>query len=261
MSVLRWAAIGTAAVTVAALGACTPESDDGDKVAGCTTPPATIATQAADAGALRVVESGFTQLGPNKTVASIGAILENTGDRVAYRARVTFRVTKADGTSAVPASSGELLSQEIPLILPKQKVPIGTWTYVEGQVSAVTVQIGPATWVPAGSSFAEITTAFQSLARTGTDPETASVSYKVTSRYCRDLIPRGAAIVFREASGKIVGGSFELGDEKCPPGVSPQRSTAQRSAPLGIDESKTQVYPYCDFRPAAAPKSSGGPVN
>jgi hypothetical protein len=260
MSVRRWTAIGAAGATLAALVACSP-TGGGETPAACVTPPGAIATQAAEAGALRVAESGFTQLGPNRMVVSIGAVLENTGDQVAYRARVAFRVTGTGGTSVVPARSGELLTQEIPVILPKQKMPIGAWTYVEGQVTAISVELGSVTWVPRNASFAEITTAFQSLARTETDPETASVSYQMRSGYCRQLTMRGTAMVFRNTGGKIIGGSFELGAETCPPRVSTQRSTAQRSAPVGIDEGKTEVYPYCDFTASTSPKPSGGPVN
>ncbi len=264
MGVRRWIGSGVVAATLVTLGACTPD-DGGEKTpAACSTPPTLIASAqpaGVGAGALRVAESGYTQLGPNKTVVSIGAILENTGEQVAYRARVTFKATAAGGVSAVPAGSGELLSQEIPVILPRQKIPVGAWTYVEGQVTAVNVEVTSAMWVARDASFAEITTGFQALARTATDPETASVTYKMISGYCRELTPRGVAMVFRDGGGKIVGGSFELGAEKCPPGESTQRSTAQRSAPAGINDASTQVHPYCDFAPATAPKSNGGPVN
>jgi hypothetical protein len=260
MSMRHWTAGGVAVASLATLTACSPQIG-GDRPTTCAPPPAAITTNATEASTLRVVDSGFTPLGPNKTVVSIGAVLENTDDRVAYRTRIAFRVTGADGRSVVPESSGEFLVQEVPVILPKQKMPVGAWTYVEGQVSAIRVEAGPATFVPRDASFAEIATSFQSLARTGTDPETASVTFQMRSGYCRALTMRGMATVFRDARGKIIGGSFELAGDTCPAGVSTQRIMAQRSAPTGIDERTIEFSPYCDFTGPKAPKLSGGPVN
>lgn len=260
----------TVAVVLAwATGACSSDQPGSASASACATAPSTATGQTTSAatgvggGGIRVVESGFTQLGPNKSVASIGAVLENTSaDQVAYRTRITFRVLGDGGKSTVPAGSGELLRQEIPVILPKQKIPVGAWTYVESSIVAVTVDLGDATWLKRTAAFAEITTSYQSLSRTSSDPETGTVAYSVTSSYCQDLKPRGAGMVFRNSSGTIVGGSFELdlGGEKCPAGVSTQRATADRSVPAGIDVAKTQAYSLCDFAPAP-PQTSGGPVN
>jgi hypothetical protein len=258
---------GAGAVILAAVtGACTRETGGSEAPSTCVNVPGSVDGQSASAatgtgdGGIRVTERGFSQLGPNKTVVGVGAILQNTSTgKVAYRVRVTFRVTGADGKSAVPAGSGELLVQEIPVIMPQQSVPVGAWTYVEGTVTEATVEVGNVSWLPKSDAIAGVDASFKTLERTVSDPETAAVTYTVTSRYCKDLTPRGAGMVFRNASGAIVGGSFELGGEKCPPGVSTQRSTASRSVPADIDVSKTQAYPYCDF--AAPQKTVGGPIN
>jgi hypothetical protein len=259
MRVRLCAAVGAVAAILAML-ACSP-TDSRHEPTACVSAPAAVTAQPAQADALRIADSGFTQLGRNNIVVSLGAVLENTSDQVAYRTRVAFKVTGADGRSVVPALSGELLIQEIPMILPKQKMPLGAWTYVEGQVTAFTVEVGPTTWVASDATFAQITTTVQSLSRTHSDSETASVTYQMTLPYCHSLAMRGTAIVFRNASGEIVGGSFELGALTCPSGVSTQSPAALRSAPIDIDENKTEVYPYCDFKAAGTPKSSSGPVN
>ena len=258
MGVRRWTAVGATGGILAATAGCSLWGG-GQQPSACTTPPAAVATQpSSDTSALRVAESGFTQLGPNRMVVSIGAVLENAGDQVAYRTLVKFELT---GPTSVSPGSDLFLVQEIPVILPKQKLPIGAWAYTDAEVTAIKVKVGPVTWLPRDGRFAEVTTAFESLTRTESNPDSASVSYKVTSGYCRPLTMRGVAVVFRDAGGKIVGGSLELSGEFCPPGVSAQRMSALRSTPAGIEESKTQATAYCDFTGPSLPKPHGGPAN
>jgi hypothetical protein len=190
---------------------------------------------------------------------SLGAVVENTSGMVAYRARVTFGYTTASGRSAVPPNRPEL-SMQIPVILPGQRIPVGNWSYVAedaygrlAPVADVQVTLGSVRWLPKGPGFAEISTRPHATARSDVSAETASVTYTVDSHYCRALTPHGVAMVFRNSGGSVVGGSLDLSGigELCRPGVSDTDAEATDSMPLGIDESRTEVYPYCDPAPRA----------
>lgn len=111
-----WQAIATVAAVLAALAACSLTGSRHEP-APCLALPAAVTTQPVQAGALRVTESGHTQLGRNDMVVSIGAILVNTSDSVAYRTRIAVTVTGEHGRSVAPAVSDILLVQEIPIIL------------------------------------------------------------------------------------------------------------------------------------------------
>jgi hypothetical protein len=269
----RWAiAGGVALAAVALVGGVVLLTSQTKSPASCVTPatassatPASAAS-AAGGGGLRVTEKGFSQYEP--ILASVGGIVENTSSQVAYRTQITFRLTDATHASAVPEKSGELLRLEIPVIRPGEKIPVGTWTYLREAESgkAVTVadlqiELGTTQWLPAGG-FAPIMAEQPQLTRSSADPQTATIKYALTSDYCSALHARGVAMVFRNSSGKIVGGSFEAdrSPSRCQPGDSNESANAQRSVPSGIDETKTQVLTYCDVAPAAA-ASPGGPVN
>lgn len=231
----------------------------------CDTPLLTSAA-APTSGGLRVSEQGFSTL--DARVASLGGIVENTSDRVAYRAQITFRLTAADNASAVGEGSGELLRQEIPIIVPGQRVPVGAWTYLRAgpdtnpvAISAMVIEIGAAQWFePDG--FAPITTALRELKRLPTDPNTATITYTLTSPYCEPLFARGMAMVFRDGNGTIIGGSFEADRSpgRCQPGTTTESATAQRSAPHEIDAPRTQSTTYCDVA-QGPPIVPGGTIN
>jgi hypothetical protein len=176
--------------------------------------------------------------------------------------------------SAVPPRSGELLTQEIPVVLPGQRIGAGSWTYVRdgssGQpvkVSGFQVELGTAQWLAqpgATEAFTEISTKHLSTDRSTVEQETGDVKYSMDSRYCRALAPRGVATVFRDPTGKVDGGSFDPDKSRlrCPPDTSTWSVSVFRSIPSGIDDSKTQSYPYCDIAPAGRGITpSGAPIN
>ena len=227
-----------------------------------------LAGGAPGGGGLRVVEQGFSQLDPNQRTVSLGAVLENTSALVAYRARVTFSYADASGQSAVMANSPEL-SLEIPVILPGQRVPVGTWSYVrKGTHSAAVpiadlrVLLGGLVWLPRDPWFAELSVRPQAIHRLAGDSSSGTVTYSVNSRFCRALTSRGVAMVFRNSAGAIVGGSIDLGSahQTCAPGTSVSHALVTQSLPADVDESKTEIYPYCDLAPAAA-GARDAPIN
>lgn len=237
----------------------------------CTTPSvAPTGASAPSTGALSVAEQGFSRLGPQQGIVSIGAVLKNTGSEVAYRVPITFQVRGAQGASVVAKGSGELLRQEIPMVLPGQQVPLGAWTYLGNDqsghpltVADVKIEVGTPQWLAADSdTFATMSVQPQGTTRTTSDPESGSVSYTMTSGSCRALAPRGVAMVFRRADGSIAGGSIEVGSSaaKCLPGESTESALADRSMPRDIDEQRTQVSVYCDIVPPGT-RNADGPIN
>lgn len=258
----QWMAIGVAVVIVVSVGAFFVwRNGHSSNASKCVPKPSAPTEGAAPADrGLRVSEQGFTQLAPDRSIISVGAIVENTSSQPAYRTRVQFGVLDTTGHSAVVPSSSTQLILEIPLILGGQRIPVGSWGYVNGTVSQVLVTLGSTQRLSPQGSYGEVTAKADSTSRTSSDPSTGTVAYTATSNYCEALTPRGVAMVFRGSSGVIVGGSFELGAERCEPGTFTGRATAQRSLPDGVDDTKTQVQPYCDFA-AAPPKSAGSAFN
>ncbi|MDT7805071.1 MAG: hypothetical protein QOI78_8504 [Actinomycetota bacterium] len=128
-----------------------------------------------------------------------GAVLENTSTQVAYRIPV--------GTATV-----------VPLLTPGERIGVAT-----GGV------LGPVTWLSP-----------ESLG--GFTPVTATVvpgGVRYLSANCRALTSRGAAVIHRDADGRIVGAEqLPAASVSCAPG------DHQLPASLGAG---TEVYPYCDL--------------
>lgn len=224
-------------------------------------------------GGLRVIEKGYTQIGDRGHRVSLGAIVENTSSLVAYRTRISFRVFDADHQLAVPPKGTFLL--EIPVILPGQRVGVGDTPYVREAptgwrsvtVAGFDLDLGTPQWWPRDNdvhSFAPTSTHLRETARSSEGGESGSVGFTVDSAYCQQLISRGVATLFRNGFGVLVGGDVDLGHsyERCAPGKSTTPVSVSVAIPLGVDESRTETYTYCDFaRADPVPPGSDGPVN
>jgi hypothetical protein len=238
------------------------------KGSGVTAPASTEPT-----GGLRVAERGFTQVGADRRTVSLGVLLENTSELVAYRTRIRFRVFDAAHGSAVAPRSGELLFQEIPVILPGQRVAAGAWTYVREdqaarpvQVAGFEVEVSATQWWPRDNEvlrFAAISARYQGFVKSTADADSGTINYSVDSAYCRPLAPRGVAAIFRTGDGRLVGGSFDLENSRprCRAGGSTESIVAFRSVPPGIDDSRTEISPYCDPVPVTGTRGPDRPVN
>jgi hypothetical protein len=219
--------------------------------------PTAAANAAPGGGGLRVVETGFTQSmgGAGKTV-SIGTVVENTSAMIAYQTRIRFRVYDGAHGTAVREDSGELLYQVIPVIMPKQRIGAGAWTNlisavtgVVVTVASVEVELESSQWWPAenGQQLAEVTAAHVSTTLDTIDNGGGFMRFTATSPYCRPVLDRGVATVFRNSTGSIVGGNFAWPMRRgCQSGAYDDAVSALAPIPPATDDTKTVDYPYCD---------------
>lgn len=250
---------------------------------GSTTPPATpcdipksvhehsaSAKTAPDGGGIRVAEQGFSD--SNNTL-SIGAVVQNTSDHIAYRTTVAFAPTVSVAGQPPTAQRG-MLTTEIPVLLPGTAIGIGReLTFASGKVTAAAVDVRTTTWLDKGALGRTFTTGTTTYLRT-IHPNTSQrsvvdIHYAERSTNCRALANRRSAVVFRDAGGKIIGGALadpdqrltfvdrqgnQVGGEQRPPS-SPSCSPGQREtwispqsgAPPTADDTHTTVYSYCDL--------------
>jgi hypothetical protein len=243
-----------------------------------STRPASAATTAPSHGGLRVVERGFSQLGDEGFVVSLGAVVENTSDQVAYRTRIAFRVLDAQGQPATVPDSRQL-RQEIPVILPGRRVVVGAFAYVadrprftKATVASFELELGTTQWWPQagdgsqGNAFADVTAAYQRTDRYDpAAPGSAVVYYAATSTACHRLTSRGVAAVFRDSSGTIVGGTLDnphtSAEAPCSPGTQAESLSTLGFLPPKTDDRHTEVSVFCDLAPKPVTGTSDAPYN
>jgi hypothetical protein len=232
------------------------------------------ATNAPGGGGLRIVDKGFTQIRASSVTVSLGAVLENTSGRVAYRTRIAFRVFDQK-KRPVTASNGSRFSRiEIPVIFPSQRIVAANRAYVNEDVSGLPltvagfeIDLGSTRWLPTEAvtrSIARVSVEGQRTERSNAVSTGGGVTYTIRSGYCYAVPLRGVAMVFRNSAGTILGGDFDHNtmDAQCQPGISRGSAGADQSMPETIDLSKTEVSPYCDIsRPPLAPSESDAPIN
>jgi len=256
-----------AALVAGTAGACAPigRNDPApDPSASCIEAPdeplpgtAGSGESAPDGGGLRVTESGVSLVpsgAGSLRSASLGVMVENTSEYAAYRTLIRFEVTDESGAAV---SGSETLVLEVPLILPGAQVGVGTGSYLnEGKTvtdaTQVTTHFEATTWVAADDApTAVIETVYDSIRMSESEGENWSgrINWQMMSPYCQGLVSRGVSSIFRDSSGKIVGGAIAAvrGGIYCAAGTTDQGVYMMSSIPDGIDESATVTYPYCDF--------------
>lgn len=223
-----------------------------DNPATCAVPaaapgkPSGPAATAPGGGGLHVVEQGFTSLNSG---ISYGAIVENTSNSVAYRTHVTFAFSN-NGTPVEQPPSPQN-TQEIPIILPGQRIGVGTTGPLAAPhtATAAELHLGDTTWLTrdeAGRDLGPITT---TVVRTEHPDEHylgyLKITYTTATTTCRPLAWRGVATVVRNQSGTIIGGTLQGSDDGCAPGTHTTSPTSLLPVP---DDARTQVFPYCDLQ-------------
>ncbi|WJK42213.1 hypothetical protein O7608_07450 [Solwaraspora sp. WMMA2056] len=181
-------------------------------------------------------------------------MVENTSEYAAYRTLIRFEVTDESGAAV---TTSETLVLEIPLILPGAQVGVGTGSYLDDgktvtEATQVTTHFDATTWVAADDApTVAIETQHDSIRMSDREGVNWSgrINWQMTSPYCQGLVSRGVSSIFRDSSGKIVGGAIAAvrGPIYCAAGTTDQGVHMMSTIPDGIDESATSTYPYCDF--------------
>lgn len=274
-----WLVAVAAAVVAAPVAVVAARDGPGPPADGCVAGPAGRTGVAGPAvapavGGLRVVEQGFRQVGESGRSVSLGVVVENTSGLVAYRTRISFHPFGGHRRPVVAEGSGEFLDQEIPVILPGQRIGAAAATQLREEpvgrpvvVGGFDVQLGTPQWWPPANDvypFAAVGSRHRRSVRSNVEPSSGTVAYAVESAYCGVLIPRGVATLFRDPAGVLVGGGFSLdrSRDRCRPGSYEQTSTLSMSIPPDIDDSRTESYPYCDPGvPRPSVQEPSAPVN
>lgn len=220
------------------------------------------AATAPGGGGIQVAEHGFSL---SNSLLSVGVILRNTSDRIAYRTKVAFSPFLTVGGGAPKPPETPLLATEIPVLLPGQEIGVGRgMTFGSGPVGAVDIDVQTTTWLTRdalGSSFVSPETKFDRTIRYPPDASTAAVLYHENDMNCRPLADRRTAVVFRDATGAIIGGALadpdgrgnQVGDlqapssPSCTPGSRDTWIAPPGGIPQNVDDSRTRLYSYCDL--------------
>ncbi|GAA0708568.1 hypothetical protein Drose_13135 [Dactylosporangium roseum] len=248
VAVLAAAAAGVV-IAVRVLG-----SGDDPAAATCRQPvaPLSVSTQQAGKANLSVSEQGFSPTAGR--IVSIGGIVVNNSKQAAYRTRVTFRVVGADGTSLVRPQSAQLLHQEIPVVLPGERVAVGAGVSMDPDavrsIARVEIELGGTRSVPADPAnplFRPLTVTLAGPTTSTAGASAGSLHFGVTASGCTGLVERGVGIVYRDAGGTIVGGALNAGAAKgrCAGTGGPQTVTVT-DVPPTAELSKTRISVYCD---------------
>ncbi|WP_051367213.1 hypothetical protein [Hamadaea tsunoensis] len=224
--------------------------------AACTIPDSVAAAPDASGGVITVLEKGFSR--QRRTAdsgaegVSMGAVVRNTGSRVAYRTRITFQVFDAAHHDVARPRSLQLV-QEIPVLMPGERIGVGAFAYVAGTGQAVSIDVLPSgtRWIDPAvlGAYRPVTAAYAGTSSNA--PPTVSMT--VDSANCRALDSRGGAVVYRAANGTIVGGDEaplrSAGDQVCRPGTATAFLDATADAPEQRAAARTEAYAYCDLEP------------
>jgi hypothetical protein len=198
---------------------------------------------------------------------SVGAIVQNTSADVAYGTIVTFRPLDAKGTDITWPGHEAWKVVRIPVIMPGDRVPVGTnFSTLENEfhaalsVASVEITMTVTQWWPPDNSvitFSTVRTMDTKIRTedTESDPIPTEVSFRTFSPYCDELAQRGAAVVYRNRTGRIIGGAISwprsmLGGGFCPAGISDEWEVTYTLIGTNMDGlpiSSIEAAGYCDF--------------
>lgn len=225
--------------------------------ASCDIPEAVPPNEgSADAspGGLHVIDQGFTQPVDEFNSVSLGVVLENPHDRIAYHTQVTLRLLDARGAEI---TGYEKATDEIPIIMPGQRIGVGMTISParasELRVTKFVTETRTSQWLAVdalGDDFGPVTAEYRQTVRK--DPQVAhstEIRFVPQSVACRPLWGANPAAVFRDANGTVVGGTrqYTVVTGACS-SFGRETWVIPRKAIPPVDDSRTQLYPYCDIR-------------
>ena len=271
------AVLGVLVLAAAGVAGC-DSGDEGPDAQACG--PAAVPSAGAQpsSGGVTVAEQGFTQVPPDlprnaitSPRVSMGAVLQNTSDQVAYRTRVVFDPVDAAGRPVVSGPQTAYKLIEVPILLPGAKVAVGnTATTDEGSTAAkVTITATVTAWLPPGgpaNGLGQITATVDAGLSERDDKGAATLGYASESPNCAALISRGVTFAWRDPAGEIVGGNVApiSVESVCRPGGTTEPVTTMtqpNTVPRTADLARTEVTALCDIAKRPAPADSGRPVN
>ncbi|GLY32496.1 hypothetical protein [Kineosporia sp. NBRC 101731] len=237
--------------------------------------PTAHPTSAPEGHDVKVVESGFTTVAGKTNAAfpviSMGAVLENPSDQVAYRTRVTFDAQDVRGSSVILDTQSRYSMIEVPVIQPGEKVAVGVSLIADERSTATTISVTPdlSTWLPSGDSSNGLAPVVATLVPENTDHDTdgsAHLQYTVANTNCDNLIYRGVSVVWRDADGTLVGGDTDTARSSFPCNIDSsdkafRADTKENSTPESVDFSKSDVTVFCDVNRRSEAPGAGKPIN
>ncbi|MEV0897732.1 hypothetical protein [Actinoplanes sp. NPDC049802] len=230
----------------------------------------------AETAGVRVVETGFTRVGGFGTAkVSMGALIRNDSDKVAYRTLVTFDAVDAAGRSVIHDDHRLFRTQLVPVISPGDTLPVGSASLLdeaaqsrESQIASINVTAHVIQWLdpnPRAEGLAKVTAEVVAGSGKRDDSGKGEITYDFESPSCAPMTSRGVSMVFHSESGDILGGSLASPTSwlTCEPGINSGKREiiSQSDIPAGADLDRTSITVYCDFDRAQPSLASGSPYN
>ncbi|WP_430780924.1 hypothetical protein [Actinoplanes sp. G11-F43] len=244
-----------------------------------TTPGSAGAGDTVPTGA-QVVETGYSKVGP---VVSMGSMIRNETGKVAYRTLVTFEAVDSAGRAVVDPDTRDWLTQVVPVLRPGDTAAVGTSALIGRNadqslktIDSIKVTLTVDRWLDPGdgnTGLGPVTAAVIVGSGQRNDDAGGSLRFASESANCASvrnnvrtgMTSRGVSLVFRDESGRIVGGNLDTGrqDESCLPGRQENRllTVYQPAIPPWADLDRTSISVYCDFDRPPASKVPGTPIN
>ncbi|SPT59983.1 hypothetical protein [Actinomadura madurae] len=213
-----------------------------------TTPEAPY-TMSGHNGQIRVVERGLSMIEKEGDFPrlSYGVILENLNTRAVAFPLLTLDFIDAQGRSVTEGVDRTLTDVRI---LPGSRYGVGgTIPFVRpGKVVDIEVEISESVWTTERSQ-GRFTALRASDVRTQRDfpsePQ-ATLRFTVESGFTKPLPSMKVWGIFRDASGRIIGGVDDLGQlesfRDVPPGRAPFQLIAEDGLPAGTVDERTEIY-------------------
>lgn len=206
---------------------------------------------------LRVVEQGFTYPVDEARSVSLGALLENTTDSTAYHTRITVQLLDASNEHI---GGYDITDDHIPIIMPGQRIGIGITTHPTTEEAAnavvVAIRVSPETaqWLPRdalGDDFVPVTAEYRSTIRRNPNlPNSTEIHFAPKGNSCRPMQGRSPAVLFRDSSGTLIGGTrqYVLVTASCGHFDEETWVIPRWVIPREADDARTEIYPYCDVQ-------------
>ncbi|GIE79600.1 hypothetical protein Aph02nite_55500 [Actinoplanes philippinensis] len=271
----QWWAAATAAVLAIAAGTVVYRSrltNSPDGTTGCRLLSPPSSQSAEPTSGIRIIEAGHTVVGSNDPKVSMGVVLRNETERVAYRTLVTFDALDAAGRTVIADDDQPLRTQVIPLIGPGATVAVGNANLLrpgtESTIDSLAVTLRGASWLSRGdgsTGLGRVTATMTKGSGRRTIDGQGEVSFSADSENCADLKSRGVSLVFRDSSDRVIGGSLDNSPplDVCATGHHDGQRAAmtQTDIPAEADLDRTLVTIHCDFDLPRPVLSSGAPYN